>query len=162
MGRTRCCFWWWWYSVLFGRLYIHKAPFSLVMVEGACVTQWGCEPCCAGPPRTDGWQAEYFMQNAELDDSQAGIKTVGRNQQPHICRWYHSNAESEEKLKGLLMRVKEESEKAGLKFNIQKTKILASGPITSWQIEEGKSRSSHRFSFLGLPNHCRWWLQPWN
>ena len=67
-------------------------------------------------------------------------------------------AESEEELKSLLMKMKEESEKAGLKCNIQKTKILASGPITSWEIDG----DSDRFYFLGLPNHCGWWLQPWN
>ena len=59
------------------------------------------------------------------------------------------------------MKVKKESEKVGLKLNIQKTKIMASGSITSWQIE-GKSRNSGRLCFLGLQNHCRWWLQPWN
>ena len=64
-------------------------------------------------------------------------------------------AESEEELKSLLMRVKEESEKAGLNLSIQKTKILASGPITSWQIDEGKVKTV-RFSFLGLLKHCRW------
>ena len=65
-------------------------------------------------------------------------------------------AESEEELKSLLIRVKEESEKAVLKFNIQKTKILASGSITSWQIERGKSGSNGRFYFLGLQNNCGW------
>ena len=64
-------------------------------------------------------------------------------------------AESEEELKSLLMKVKEESEKAGLKLNIQKTKITASGPITPWQID-GETRQTDRFSFLGLQNHCRW------
>ena len=64
-------------------------------------------------------------------------------------------AESEEELKGLLMKVKEESEKVGLKLNIQKIKIMASGPITSWQID-GKSGNSDRLYFLGLQNHCRW------
>ena len=68
-------------------------------------------------------------------------------------------AESEEKLKSLLMKVKEQSEKAGLKLNIQKTKIMASGPITSWQID-GETMDSDRLYFLGLQNHCRWWLQP--
>ena len=68
-------------------------------------------------------------------------------------------AESEEELKSLLMNVKEESEKAGLKLNIQKTKIMASGPITSWEID-GETVSD--FIFWGLQNHCRWWLQPWN
>ena len=71
-------------------------------------------------------------------------------------------AESEEELKSLLMKVKEESEKVGLKLNIQKTKIMASGPITSWKIRWGNSGNSVRLYFLGLPNHCRWWLQPWN
>ena len=65
-------------------------------------------------------------------------------------------AESEEELKSLLMRVKEESDKAGLKLNIQKTKIMASGTITSWQIEGEKSGSSDRLYFLGLQNHCGW------
>ena len=65
-------------------------------------------------------------------------------------------AESKEELKSLLMRVKEEREKAGLNLNIQKTKITASGPFTSWQIEEKKYGSSDRFSFLGLQNHCEW------
>ena len=73
-------------------------------------------------------------------------------------------AESEEELKSLLMKVKEESEKVGLKLNIQKTKIMASGPITSWQID-GETMETVRDYFLrggGLQNHCRWWLQPWN
>ena len=65
-------------------------------------------------------------------------------------------AESEEELKSLLMKVKEESEKAGLKINIQKTKIMASGPITSWEIDWGNSGNSVRLYFLGLKNHCRW------
>ena len=71
-------------------------------------------------------------------------------------------AESEEELKSFLMKVKEESEKIGLKLNIQKTKIMASGPITSWQIDGGNSGNSGWLYFLGLQNHCRWWLQPWN
>ena len=65
-------------------------------------------------------------------------------------------AESKEELKSLLMKVKEESEKVGLKFNIQKTKIMASGPITSWQIDGRNSGNSVRLYFFGLPNHCRW------
>ena len=67
-------------------------------------------------------------------------------------------AESEEELKSLLMKVKEESEKVGLKLSIQKTKIIASGPITSWLID-GETVAD---CFSGLQNHCRWWLQPWN
>ena len=65
-------------------------------------------------------------------------------------------AESEEELKSLVMKVKEESEKVGLKFNIQKTKIMTSGPITSWQIDGRNSGNSVRFYFLGVQNHCRW------
>ena len=69
-------------------------------------------------------------------------------------------SETEEELKSLLMKVKEESEKVALKLNIQKTKIMASGPITSWQID-GETMETVRDIF-GLQNHCRWWLQPWN
>ena len=71
-------------------------------------------------------------------------------------------AESEEELKSLLMKVKEESEKADLKHNIQKTKIMASGPIISWQIDGETMETVTDFIFLGSKNHCRWWLQPWN
>ena len=71
-------------------------------------------------------------------------------------------AESKEELKSLLMKVKEESEKIGLKFNIQKTKIMATGLITSWQINGEKNGNSDRLYLFGLQNHCRWWLQPWN
>ena len=70
-------------------------------------------------------------------------------------------AESERELKTLLMKVKTESEKAGLKLNIQKTKIMASGPITSWQID-GETMETETDYFLELQNHCRWLLQPWN
>ena len=82
--------------------------------------------------------AEYIIQNAGLDEAQAGIKTVGRN--INNLRYADDTtltAESEEELKSLLMKVKEESEKVGLKLNIQKTKTMASGPITSWQIDGG-------------------------
>ena len=80
--------------------------------------------------------AEYIMRNARLDEAQAGIKNAGRN--INNLRYAHDTtlmAESEEELKSLLMKVKEESEKVGLKLNIQKTKIMASGPITSWEID---------------------------
>ena len=101
--------------------------------------------------------AEYIMRNARLDEAQAGIKIAGRN----IKKLRYADdtipyAESEEELKSFLMKVKEESEKVGLKLNIQKTKIMASSPITSW----GNNGNSERFYFLGLQNHCRWWLQP--
>ena len=101
------------------------------------------------------------MQNAGLDEAQAGIKTARRN--INNLRYADDTTlmvESEEELKSLLMKVKVESEKAGLTLNIQKTKIMASGPITSWQID-GETMSE-RFYFLGLQSHCRWWLQPWN
>ena len=102
------------------------------------------------------------MWNAGLDEAQAGIKIAGRN--INNVRYADDTtlmAESEEELKNLLMKVKEESEKAGLKLNIQKTQIMASGPITSWQIE-GETMETVRNYFLGLQNHCRWWLQSWN
>ena len=103
------------------------------------------------------------MRNAGLDETQAGIKIARRN----INNLSYADnttlvAESEEKLKSLLMKVKEESDKDGLKLNIQKTKIMASGPITSLANRWGNSGNSGRLYFSGLQNHCRWWLQPWN
>ena len=103
--------------------------------------------------------AEYIMRNAALDEAQSGIKIAGRN----INNFRYADdttftAESEEELKRFLMKVKEESEKVGLKLNIQKTKIMASSPITSWQID-GETVADY---FSGLQNHWRWWLQPWN
>ena len=71
-------------------------------------------------------------------------------------------AESEEELKSFLMKVKEECEKVGIKLNIQKTKIMTSGPITSWQIDGETVEIVAGFIFGGLQNDCRWWLQPWN
>ena len=71
-------------------------------------------------------------------------------------------AESEEELKNLLMKVKEENESIGLKLNIQKMKIMASGPITSWEIDGETVETVSDFIFWGHQNHCRWWLQPWN
>ena len=95
------------------------------------------------------------MRNAGLDEEQAEIKTVRRN----INNFRYGDditlmAESKEELKSLLMKVKEESEKAGLKFQIQKTKIMASSPITSWQIDE-ETMETVRDCFLGHQNHCR-------
>ena len=99
------------------------------------------------------------MRNAGLEEAQAGIKIAGRN----INNLRYADditlmAESEEELKSLLMKVKEESEKVGSKLNTQKTKIMASDPITSWQIDGGKVETvnSDRFYFLGLRNHCGW------
>jgi len=93
--------------------------------------------------------AEYIMWNARLDEAQAGIKIAGRN--INNLRYVDDNclmAENVEALKSLLMKVKEESEKAGFKLNIQKTKIMASGPITSWQTEEEKVEAVTDFLFL--------------
>ena len=94
------------------------------------------------------------MRDARLDEAQAGIKIAGRN--INNLRYTDDTtlmAESEEELKSLLMQVKEKSEKAGLKLNVQKTKIMASGPITSWQIDGETMRD---FYFEGLQNYCRW------
>ena len=95
-------------------------------------------------------QSKKIMQNARLDEAQAGIKIAGRN--INNLRYADNTtlmAESEEELKSLLMKVKEESENVGLKLNIQKTKIMASGPITSWQIEGGKWKQETDFIFSG-------------
>ena len=96
------------------------------------------------------------MRNAGLEETQAGIKIDARN--INNLRYAGDTtlmAESEEELKSLLMKVKEESEKAGLKLNIQKTKIMASGPITSWEID-GETVETVSDYFWGLQNHCRW------
>ena len=99
------------------------------------------------------------MESAGLDESQAGIKIAGRN--INNLRYADDTAvtaESEEELKSILMRVREESEKLALKLNVQKTKIMASGPITSWQVltEREKVKTVTDFIFLGSKNHCRW------
>ena len=96
------------------------------------------------------------MRNTGLDEAQAGMKTAARN--INNLRYADDTtlmAESEEKVESLLMKVKEESEKVGLKLNVQKTKIMASGPITSWQID-GETMETVTDYFLGLQNHCRW------
>ena len=96
------------------------------------------------------------MRNAGLDEAQAGIKIARRN----INNFRYADnttfmAESKEELKSLLMKVKEESEKVDIKLNIQKTKIMTSGPITSWQIDEETMETVTDY-FLGSKNHCRW------
>ena len=96
------------------------------------------------------------MRNSGLEETQAGIKIAGRN--INHLRYADDTtlmAESEEELKSLLMKLKEESEKIGLKLTIQKTKIMASGPITPWEID-GETVETVSDYFLGLPNHCRW------
>ena len=102
------------------------------------------------------------MWNARLDEAQTGINIPRRN----ISNLRYADnttfmAESNEELKILLMKVKEESEKVGLKFNIEKTKIMASSPVTSRQID-GETVETMRVYFLGFQNHCIWSLQPWN
>jgi len=111
-----------------------------------------CQGCMLSPYLFNLY-AEYIMKNAGLQEAQAGIKIAGRNINN---RRYTDDttlmAESEEELKSLLMKLKEESEKVGLKLNIQKTKIMVSGPITSWQIDREKVRDF----FFRLQNHYRW------
>ena len=101
--------------------------------------------------------AEYIIRNAELEEAQAGIKIARRN--INNLRYADDTTlveESEEELKSLLMKVKEESEKVVLKLNIQKTKIMASGPITSWQLDGETVETVSDFILGGLQNHCRW------
>ena len=102
------------------------------------------------------------MRNAGLEEAQAGIKIAGRN--INNLRYADDTtlmAKSEE-LKSFFMKLKEESEKVGLKLNIQKTKIMASGPITLWQIDGETVETVSDFILGGLQNHWRWWLQPCN
>ena len=119
-----------------------------------------CQDCILSPCLVNLY-AEYIIRNARLDEAQARIKTARRN----INNLRYANdttimAESEKELKSLLMKVKEESEDVGYKLNIQKNKIMASGPITSWQIDGEIMERVRDFTFLGLQNHCRMLLQP--
>ena len=114
----------------------------------------GVRQGCIFSPCLFNLHAGYIMRNPGLEEAQAGIKIAGRN--INNLRYADDTtlmAESEEDLKSLLMKVKEESEQVGLKLNIQKMKIMASSPITSWEID-GETVSD--FIFLGLQNHCRW------
>ena len=113
---------------------------------------------CTLPACLFNLHAEYIMWNARLDEAQAGIKIARRN----INNFRYAGdstlmAENKEELKNHLMKVKEESEKVSLKLNIQKTKIMASGPITSWEIDGETIETVRDFIFL-LQNHCMWWL----
>ena len=127
---------------------------------GHGTTDWfqigkGIHQGCILSPCLFNFYAEYIMRNAGLDESQAGIKIARRN--INNLRYASDTtlmAESEE-LKSLLMKVKEDSEKVGLKLNIQDTKITASGPITSWEIN-GETVETVSDYFFGLQNHCRW------
>ena len=100
------------------------------------------------------------MRDARLDEAQAGIRIAGRNINNLRYADDTTRMAEREELKSLVMKVKKEIEKVGLKFNIQKTKIMASGPSTSWKID-GETMETVRDYFWGLQNHCRWWLQPW-
>ena len=114
-----------------------------------------CQGCILSPCLFNLY-AEYIMRNAGLEEAQAGIQIARRNL--NNLRYADDTtlmAESEE-LKSLLMKVKEESEKVGLKLNIQKTKTMASGPITSWEIDGETVETVSDFIWGGLQNHCRW------
>ena len=117
----------------------------------------GVHQGCILSPCLFNLYAEYIMRNAGLDEAQTGIKIAGRN----ISNLRYADdttlmAESEEELKSFLMKVKEESEKVGLKLNIQKPKIMASDPITSWQVDGKTMETVADFIFAGLQNHYRW------
>ena len=128
---------------------------------GHGTTDWfqigkGVRQGCILSPCLFNFYAVYIMRNAGLDEAQAGIKIARRN----ISNLRYADgttlmAENEEELKSLLMKVKEESEKVGLKLNIQKTKIMAPSPITSWEID-GKTVETVSDYFWGLQHHCRW------
>ena len=128
---------------------------------GHGTTDWfqigkGVRQGCILSPCIFNLYVEYIMRNAGLDESQAGIKVSGRN----VSNLRYADdtfimAENEQELKSLLMKVKEESEKVGLKLNIQKTKIMVSGPITSGPID-GEAMETVRDFIFWIPNHCRW------
>ena len=128
---------------------------------GHGTTDWfqigkGVRQGCILSPCLFNLYAEYIMQNAGLDEAPVGIKIARRN--INNLRYTDDTtlmAESEEELKSLLMKVKEESKTTGLKLSIQKTKIMASGPITSWQID-GETMETERDFIFGAQNHCRW------
>ena len=115
-----------------------------------------CQGCILSPCLFNLY-AEYITQNARLDEAEDGIKVSRRN--TNNLRYADDTtlmAESEEKLNSLLMKLKEESEKVGLKLSIQKTKIMASSPIIEWQIDGETVETVAEFIFWGLQNHCRW------
>ena len=117
----------------------------------------GVRQGCILSPSLFNFYAEYIMRNVRLEETQAGIKIAGRN--INNLRYADGTtlmAENKEELKCLLMKVKEESEKVGLKLNVQETKIMASGPITSWEIDGETVETVADFYLGGLQNHCRW------
>ena len=144
-------------TCLLGNLYAGR---EATVGTGHGTTDWfqigkGVRQGCILSPCFFNLYAEYIMRNAGLEETQAGIKDAGRN--INHLRYADDTilmAESEEELKSLLMKV--ESEKVSLKLNIQKTKIMASGPITSWEIDRETVETVSDFIFRGLQNHCRW------
>ena len=144
-------------TCLLGNLYAGQE----VTVRTGHGTDWlqirkGVHQGCILSPCLFNLYAEYILRNTGPDEAQAGIKIARRN----INNFRNADdttlmAESKEELKSLLMKLKEESKKVGLKLNIQKTKIMVTGPITSWQIV-GDTMETERFYFGGLQNHCRW------
>ena len=129
---------------------------------GHGTTDWfqigkGVSQGCILSPCLFNFYAEYIMRNDGLEETQAGLKMAGRN--INNLRYADDTTfmvESEEELKSLLMKVKEESEKVGLKLNIQKMKIMAPGPITSWEIDGETVETVSDFILGGIQNHCRW------
>ena len=136
------------------------ARLEATVRTGHGTTDWfqigkGVHQGCILLPSVFNFYAEYIMRNAGLEEAQAGIKIARRN--INNLRYADDTtlmAESEEELESLLMKVKEESEKVALKLNIQKTKIIASGPITSWEIDGETVETVSDFIFGGLQNHC--------
>ena len=127
---------------------------------GHRTTDWlqirkGVHQGCILSPCLFNLYAEYIMRNAGLEEAQAGIKTAGKNINNLRCADDTTLMAESEELKSLLMKVKVESEKIGLKLNIQKTKIMASGPITSWQ-RDAETVETVTFYFWGVQNQCRW------
>ena len=142
---------------------VRKQQLELDMEQQTVQIGKGVRQGCILSPCLFNLYAKYIMRNAGLEEAQAGIKIAGRN--INNLRYADDTTlmvESEEELKRLLMKVKLESKKVGLKLNIQKTKIMACGPITSWEIDGETVETVSDFIFRGLQNHCRWLLQPLN
>ena len=140
---------------------LYEGQEAIVRI-GHGTTDWfqigkGVRQGCILSPCLFNLYAEYLMKNAGLEEAQAGIKIAGRN--TNNLRYADDTtlmAEGEEERKSLLMKVKVESEKVSLKLNIQKMKIMASGPITSWEIEGETIETVSDFILGGLQNHCKW------